>query len=117
MAKMRAQSGWLKKITMIGLMSALAIMTVVWSSDQPSHAFAPWAEGMVTRGPWQDSYTKIAIDDVVYTLMPKARLLQRVTTTSGAFNDVNITAGKIVGGQKVLYRVQGNRIYELVIVS
>jgi hypothetical protein len=116
-AKMNTQSGWLNKTATICLISAMALLTVVMLSNDQSHAFACWSEGMVTRGPWQDSYTKIAIDDVVYTLMPKARLLRREKTQSGAFNDVNITRGNIVDGQQVLYRVQGNRIYELVIVS
>ena len=75
-----------------------------------------WVGGIVTKSPWVETYQYIEVDEVKYALMPKdVRIERRYQTYSGIIVGEEITLRDIRVGQNIAIRVQGHRIYQIIV--
>jgi hypothetical protein len=75
-----------------------------------------WINGTVTKAPWTDGYQYIEIDHAKYTFMPKVleiRLPHRYDYARQ--HKKNDELRFIQKGQEVWMKVQGRRIYEILV--
>jgi hypothetical protein len=71
-----------------------------------------WIEGTVTKAPWDGEYTFIQLDDVKYTVMKDVDVT-KVYTRNGITNKDKIRFSSIRQGDRLLIKVEGNRIYQI----
>ena len=84
--------------------------------DAPRERAMPaWVEGEVTTRPWQDRYRHIQVDGKTYTLMPDIRISERYETRPGAFLERQLGFKQIRKGQRIMMRVAGFRVYQILI--
>ena len=81
-----------------------------------AYAMTVWVSGTVTKGPWEEKYRHIEVDNKKYTLMPDDVRIERLTQTySGIWQREDMPFGDIGVGQRIMINVQGHRIYQIVI--
>jgi len=98
-----------------GAFFATIIMVLILFLSSPLFAHMVWVSGMVTKKPWTGKYQYIEVNKVRYTFMPeifKITAPRRILSRS----DKQMIDG-IEKGQNILIRVQGHRIYEIIINS
>jgi len=79
-------------------------------------AMTVWVSGTVTKGPWEEKYRHIEVDNKKYTLMPDDVRIERLTRTySGIWQREDMFFRDIHVGQKIMINVQGHRIYQILI--
>jgi len=98
---------FMKKII---ILSAFVIFSVFLASN--SFAVGIWHEGIVTKVPWHEHYTFIQIDNVRYTIMEGAKIV-RVYEKKGATYKKKINLYSLLKGQTLIYKKEGNRIYQI----
>lgn len=81
----------------------------------PAPATTLWMEGQVTQGAWMERYRHIEVDGVKFTLMPRARIHRLYQTRAGMFQYRRMPLNRIHVGQNVRIRIQGHRIYEIIV--
>lgn len=74
-----------------------------------------WKTGKITTPPWQNQYSHIGIDGRDYTFMPKAALNLRVKKRSGLIQEKPLSLQQLKKKQKVFIKIQGSRIYQLIL--
>lgn len=79
---------------------------------QESFAIGFWHGGIVTKAPWNDKYTYIEIDDVRYTIMDDAKIVE-VYEKKGAFYKDKINVRSIQNKHELVFKSEGNRIYNI----
>ena len=85
-------------------------------SDAPRQRAMPaWVEGEVTIEPWRDRYRHIQVDGKTYTLMADIRISERYETRPGAFLERQLSFNQIRKGQRIMMRVAGFRVYQILI--
>ena len=90
------------------------LLLLAFSVSAP--AMTVWVSGMVTKGPWEEKYRHIEVDNKKYTLMPGDVRIERLTQTySGIWQREDMSFGDIGVGQRIMINVQGHRIYQIVI--
>ena len=97
----------MKKITV-----SIIILGVLVFLAQNTFAIGQWHNGTVTKVPWVDQYTYIKIDHVKYTIMKGAKIL-KVSQKKGAYYRDQINLYSIFDGDKLVYKNEGNRIYQI----
>jgi hypothetical protein len=78
-------------------------------------AMPAWVEGEVTTGPWRDRYRHIQVDGKTYTLMSDIRISERYESRPGAFLERQLSFSQIRKGQRIMMRVAGFRVYQILI--
>lgn len=97
------------------------LLLVVWLSSflflLPSATMADtrWKTGKISTAPWQNQYWHIGIDGRDYIFMPKAVLQRRVKKKSGLFQEKPLPLQRLREKQKVFIKIQGSRIYQLIL--
>ncbi|PXF54244.1 MAG: hypothetical protein C4B57_08105 [Deltaproteobacteria bacterium] len=82
----------------------------------PAHT--QWVSGVVTTSPWKERHEHIRVNNVTYTLMPKiVNVTIRHQTDSGIWSEKTISLDDIRRGQKIMIRVQGHRIYQIIVIE
>lgn len=83
--------------------------------DQPA-AQAVWGKGTVTKAAWKERHYRIGINGIQYTFMPEVDFwLPERSIVNATGNDVGSIISRIPEKQMVSFKVQGHRIYELMI--
>ncbi len=95
--------------------AVLLAAALILSSVSAAHARMIWVEGTVTAEPRQDRYCRIEVDGKSYTVMPRARISVRYEKRPGALDEKEISCTAIVPGERVMMRVDGNRIHQILI--
>jgi len=99
----------------IGIGLVLSGLLLISSSFAAAQAM--WHTGTVTKEAWKDTYDRIEVNDVPYTLMPEGvRIAAQYQSQPGIYNSRRIQLKDISQGQKVMIRAQGHRIYEILVV-
>lgn len=81
-------------------------------------AHTEWVSGEVTTSPWKEEHEYIRVNNVQYTLMPKiVSITKRHQTDSGIWSEELISLDDIRRGQKIMIRVQGHRIYQIIVIE
>lgn len=81
-------------------------------------AHTQWVSGVVTTSPWKEKYEHIRVNNVTYTLMPKiVNVTIRHQTDSGIWSEKTMSLDDIRRGQKIMIRVQGHRIYQIIVIE
>lgn len=100
------------KLKVTGL-QLLVMILALFLLCQSAAAVGVWKSGTITRAPWSDSsYNYLAIDNITYTIMPEAKMAL-VYQKKGATYKSPIKAAALQRGDKVVAKIQGNRIYQL----
>ncbi len=94
---------------------AILILLATLLLTSPAIAHTHWHKGTVTKAPWQKQYRHIMIDNKLYTFMPDATLHLRMKNRRGDFNEKKLHWLQIREGQELLIKIQGHRIYQLII--
>lgn len=82
----------------------------------PLFARTVWVTGIVTKAPWVEEYRYIEVNNIKYTFMQTdVRLAKRYKADSGAWGEKQISFRDIREGQTVWIRIQGRRIYQLIV--
>ena len=84
------------------------ISTSVLNSD----AIGTWKKGMVTKAPWDDKYSRVEINDVIYTLMRGIKISEVYHKDDSIYKDL-IPVYQLNLGSRVTFMVEGNRIYQI----
>jgi len=75
-----------------------------------------WDKGIVTKPPWYDKYLKIEIDNVRYVIMYEIKVVKRYG--QNGIENVELSSVKeIENGHTVLFKKEGNRIYQIEILD
>ena len=80
---------------------------------EPILAHTVWVSGVVTKKPWTEKYQYIEVNNVRYTFMPK--IFKITASRKTLARSDNQIIDSIKEGQTILIRVQGHRIYEIII--
>ena len=82
-------------------------------------ASSQWVSGKVQETRTCETYKDrfITLNDVQYHLDPEARIDRRVQRNVGAYNEVPGTFQDIRKGQSIMLRVQGFRVYKILIME
>jgi len=81
-----------------------------------AHARTVWVKGEVTQGVWHSTYRYVMVDNKKYTFMPEAVLHKRCYDHSAkSWYEEECSFNNVRTGQKTMIRVQGRRIYEMII--
>jgi hypothetical protein len=75
-------------------------------------AIGTWQEGVVTKAPWVDQHTYIQIDKVKFTIMEGAKIVHSYQRKGATYKD-RIGPQAIVNGDRLFYKNEGNRIYQI----
>jgi len=98
-------------VVILGLLTNLLLTSSVM-------AHTHWYQGIVTKAPWQEHYRYIEIDNKLYTFMPEATFcLQRKNHHNESYIREPILWQQIRTGNKVSIKIQGRRIYQLIITQ
>lgn len=76
-----------------------------------------FVKGVVARSPWQNDHIKIKVDRVTYIILTRCRFLRQHKTGTGAYQEKLANLEDIQNGARVLMRVHGNRVSEIIIVD
>lgn len=87
-------------------------LSVATLSAKDCFAIGQWHKGIVTRSPWADNYSYIQIDKVRYTIMKNATIVE-VYEKKGATYRSKINLYSILDGHRLVYKNEGNRIYQI----
>jgi len=88
------------------------LVSLILISTQNSFAIGTWEKGTVTKAPWSSNYTFININNVKYTIMKDAKIVRVYSKNGAAYRD-KISIYSITRGQSLLYKSEGNRIYQI----
>lgn len=91
---------------------SLLLMIVLSLTTHSAWAVGQWHEGMVTKSPWTDSYTYIQIDNVRYTIMKNTKIV-KIVKRNDAFYKNAISLDTLVAGDDIVFKKEGNRIYQI----
>jgi hypothetical protein len=94
---------------------ALTIILIAFLCE-PILAHTAWIDGIVTKKAWTEKYQHIEVDNVKYTFMPNVLRITAPRKTLRNRSDKQII-NSIKEGQNVSIRIQGHRIYEIIINS
>lgn len=100
----------MKKIT--ACFALMIFFSVVTLSSQDCFAIGQWHGGIVTKSPWVDQYTFIQIDNVRYTIMKDAKIVKVYEKNGATYRD-KLKLYSILLGNKLVYKNEGNRIYQI----
>ncbi|MFH1090484.1 MAG: hypothetical protein V1742_02835 [Pseudomonadota bacterium] len=85
---------------------------------QPAAAVGVWWEGTVTQGPWVEKDQRmLGVNNVTFSLMADATIYERTNDYSGISHQNPISFESIRPGQKVLVRIQGHRIHQVIVLE
>ena len=76
-----------------------------------------WYEGQITDGPWSGEPRRMAVNGVTFSLMPDAPVYRRTTNFSGITQQGAISFRDLRKGQQVMIRIQGHRIYQVIVLK
>lgn len=99
------------------LLGAVLLALCLITSAETAAARTVWQDGVITRSPWIDRYTRIEINDDQYTLMPDIRVLRLDQGSSGGFLEKPSSVSNLRSGGMIRMRIQGRRIYEILILQ
>lgn len=94
----------------------LLFLGIVLCASQVSaeNGWQYWKKGEVTKSPWTEGqFSKIEINEITYTFMPKAPIRKVARMRNGGFNENKISLYNVLQYQDVEMLVQGFRIYQL----
>jgi len=96
---------------------AFLFLSICVVLPQNALAIGKWREGVVTRPPWQDTYTYITINnndrqDTRYIIMKDAKMVY-VYEKNRAKYQGPLTLDSIRKGDTLVFMVEGNRIYQI----
>ncbi len=104
----------MKKQSVLLLLIVILFVTTVFI--QNASAIGKWRSGIVDESPWHDAYTYVVIDDTKYVIMPEVTIV-RVYKRNGVENRKMDSVESIREGNKLLFMVEGNRIYQIQIMN
>jgi hypothetical protein len=90
-------------------------LLLVFGTHTLSWAMPTWVEGTVTRTPWLDTYRYIEVEGKIYTVMTTVRMGLRYEDRPGALTERVLTLQDIRRGDKAMMRVEGRRVYQILI--
>jgi len=99
-----------------GLIVVLLSLAVLFCTSQvyAVNGWQHWKKGEVTKEAWNEGqFSRIEIDTIPYTFMPKANIYRVTRMRNGGFNENAISRNNIYRAQHVEMLVQGFRIYQL----
>lgn len=99
----------MKKITVLFV---LMVFLSIALSVQNSFAIGTWDKGFVTKAPWSEQYTFIEIDNVKFTIMNNANIVSVYQKNGATYRD-RVSIYSITNGQTLIYKKEGNRIYQI----
>ncbi|MDA3832847.1 MAG: hypothetical protein PF495_05570 [Spirochaetales bacterium] len=102
----------MKKITVSFAVMFFLSVTVIAFTEQVAFAIGQWHEGTVTKSPWTDKYTFIQIDNVKYTIMKDAKIVNTYQKKGATYKD-RMSLHSILDGNRLFYKNEGNRIYQI----
>jgi hypothetical protein len=80
----------------------------------PLFAGGLWYNGMVTKAPWTDAASWVQIDQKTYTLMLKDDKFERhYQDSNGRWHGELWPIASLRVGQRVIFKAEDRRIYEL----
>ena len=82
---------------------------------QPVLAMPKWVSGTVTAKPWVKKYRHIEVDGRIYTLMPDIRISSEYQDRPGAWAERQTRFSRIRKGMKIMMRVEGSRVYQILL--
>ena len=101
----------IKKKTLFVLLLAGLLF---FAFSAPLFAKALWYEGIVTREPWMDAFSRVEIDKKTYTLMLKDDKFERhYQDSNGRWHGEEWSISNLRVGQRIIFKAEGRRIYEL----
>ena len=83
---------------------------------QNASAIGKWRSGIVDESPWHDAYTYVVIDETKYVIMPEVKTV-RVHKQNGVENRKMTSVASIREGDRLVFMVEGNRIYQIQIMN
>ncbi len=104
------------KRTIIATMAIVLTLHLGGLLGEPLMAQTMWVEGTVTTAPWLDRYHRIGVNGVTYTFMPEIGISFPNKSRPKVSGEKLTSLLQIIQtDQKVKMRVQGHRIYEIII--
>ncbi|OIP93906.1 MAG: hypothetical protein AUK55_07860 [Syntrophobacteraceae bacterium CG2_30_61_12] len=97
------------------LFGVLCLVMLAAVGVQPAPARTIWQDGVITRGPWTERHLHLEINGDLYTLMPEVRICRMETNSTGGVQEQPASLTALAQGRQVKIRVQGRRIYELLV--
>ncbi len=92
------------------------LVSLLLASSVMAHTH--WRQGTVTKIPWREHYRHIEIDNKLYTFMPEATFKsQKKNHYNKSYTRKSIPWQQIRIGNKVSIKIQGRRIYQLIITQ
>ena len=85
---------------------------------KPAAAVGIWWEGTVTKGPWLENDRRmLGVNNVTFSIMPDATIYERTNDYRGISQQNPISFDSIRLGHKVLVRIQGHRIHQIIVLE
>ena len=102
-------------------MRMLAIVVLVLAglagAVRPASAVGVWWEGVVTQAPVIDAVKQeIGVNKITFTVLPDAGIHRKVVDSDGIVHEEPISLRDVREGDKVLVRIQGHRIHQILVV-
>lgn len=101
-----------KRLTCMIIFLVVFIASVVVSN---ASAIGKWQKGIVNLPPYHNTYTYIIIDHIKYTVMPEVKVVDVYKKNGSEYQDV-VSLESIYKGAVLLFKVEGNRIYQIQIL-
>jgi len=80
-------------------------------------ASSQWVSGKVETVETNGKYEYIRVNGIQYRTMPKVDIARRISRGKGAYNEVSATFQDVRENMDVMLRVQGFRIYQILIME
>lgn len=80
-------------------------------------ASSQWVSGKVQETKIGDTHRFITMNGIQYRLMPKVRIDRQVSRANGAYDEVPATFQSIHKDRLIMIRVQGFRVYQILIME
>ena len=87
------------------------------SSSAAYYASSQWISGKVERVETQGKHTYIRMNGIQYRLMPQVAIARRVFRNKGAYDEVPAGIQDLRQDREVMLRVQGFRVYQILIME
>ena len=101
------------KIVVVGLL----VVGWIMASAGPATAVGFWWEGTVTKAPWvEEDRQLIGVNKITFSVMPTTTYYERSDDSDGISQQKPIEFRSIRFGQKVLIRIQGHRIHQIIVL-
>ena len=84
----------------------------------PAQAIGVWVEGRVTKNPYfEGEFQYLEVDRLRYLLMPEVPVLQWTMDRKGIGHEDPTAMSNVRTGKRVNVKVQGYRIYRIIILK